>query len=454
MRCRMVALALLAVAMAAPASAQDPFLGSVPHGAVSAEPLPLSAKDAVTRALEYNLGLLLQQQALQSARGARWRALEDLLPNVKGSVGESRQIIDLAAYGFKADPSVVGPFNVFDARLFVSQPVIDLSALHHARAAAATERAESKSIQFARDLVILVTVNLYLQTIAAASRVEAAHAQQATADALYRQATDLKSAGVVAGIDVLRAQGRIQTERQRAIEAENDLEKSKLRLARAIGLPVGQPIRLTDTIPYAAADTITIESAMTVALASRADYHAAKERLLAAEAEQRAAVGTALPSLHVDADYGTIGPTTSELHQTFRVAATVKVPIFDAGKSKARRIEADAEIKRRQAELDDLQGRVELEVRTAVLDLRAAGQQVEAARTNATLAAQELEQARDRFAAGISGSLEVTEAQSAVAAASDAYINALYAHNLAKASLVRAEGTAEQTVMTLLGGGK
>jgi outer membrane protein TolC len=136
------------------------------------------------------------------------------------------------------------------------------------------------------------------------------------------------------------------------------------------------------------------------------------------------------------------------------VAATVRVPIFDAGKSKARRIETDAEIARRQVELADLQGRIELEVRTALLDLGAAGQQVEAARTNATLAAQELEQARDRFRAGVTGSLEVTEAQSAVAAASDAYINALYAHNLAKASLARAEGTAEQSVMTLLGGVK
>jgi outer membrane protein TolC len=93
-------------------------------------------------------------------------------------------------------------------------------------------------------------------------------------------------------------------------------------------------------------------------------------------------------------------------------------------------------------------------VRAALLDLGAARQQLEAAQANVTLAGQELEQARDRFAAGVAGNLEVAQAQEAVAAASESYIAALYAHNLAKASLARAVGTAEQSVMTFLGGSK
>jgi outer membrane protein TolC len=87
-----------------------------------------------------------------------------------------------------------------------------------------------------------------------------------------------------------------------------------------------------------------------------------------------------------------------------------------------------------------------------VLDLTAAVQQVEATRTTVTLANQELTQARDRFAAGVAGNLEVIQAQEAVAAASDQYIDALYAHNVAKATLARAAGVAEQGVMAFLGG--
>jgi len=40
----------------------------------------MSLKDAVERALKYNLGLLLQEESVKTAHGARWRALAGLLP--------------------------------------------------------------------------------------------------------------------------------------------------------------------------------------------------------------------------------------------------------------------------------------------------------------------------------------------------------------------------------------
>jgi outer membrane protein TolC len=432
----------------------SPFLGSAPKAAISATPVDLSVKDAVQRALEFNLGLLLQEEAVKNAHGARWRALADLLPDISAGFITSRQVINLDAYGFQADPSIIGPFNVYDARVYASQPLLDLRAANDARAASANERAQALGVRTARDLVTLVAVNLYLESVAGSSRIEAAHAQQATADALYRQANDMKQAGLIAGIDVLRAQVQLQNQRQRSIRVENDFEKSKLQLARAIGLPVGQAFTLTDRIPYAPLADVTLESALKTAYESRADFLAARERLAAAEASRRAAESDHIPTVHLDADYGVLGQTLSEAHPTFRVAANVRVPIFDGGKSTARRIETDAELKRRQAELEDTRGRVEYDVRTAMLDLRAAGQQLEAAQTNVTLAGQELEQARDRFAAGVAGNIEVTQAQQSVALATESYIDALYSHNLAKASLARAVGTAEQSVMAFLGGSK
>ena len=106
---------------------QARFVGSVPQGTATAESIPLSLKDAVNRALQFNLGLLLQEQAVKSAHGAHWRALADLLPNVYGSGTASRQVINLEAYGFPGEPKIIGPFNVFDARVFLSQPVIDIA---------------------------------------------------------------------------------------------------------------------------------------------------------------------------------------------------------------------------------------------------------------------------------------------------------------------------------------
>jgi outer membrane protein TolC len=448
-------LGAMAVAVVTAVLAQQPtspYLGSISTGTVTAEPLKLSVVDAVQRALQSNLGLLLQQETEKGADAARMRALADLLPNVAGTLRESRQVINLEAYGFPAPDPIVGPFNVFDARVGLSQPLIDFAALNESRAATFRQQAAKYGIRTARDLVVLVAVNLYLETVAAGSRVEAAHAQQQTADALLTQAQDMKTAGVVAGIDVLRAQVQAQTQRQRAIAAENDFEKFKLQLERAIGLPVGQPITLTDTMPYAPVPPPPVDTAIARALDGRPDYLEAKTRVDAARASERAAFSALLPSLRLDADFGGIGQTIAAAHNTYAIAATVRVPIFDGGRTSARRIEAESDIRRREAELADLRGRIEYEVRAALLDLRAADQQVMAAKTNVDLAGQQLQQARDRFAAGVAGNLELTQAQEAVASASDALISSLYTHNLAKASLARSLGIAESAVITYLGG--
>jgi len=453
-----LALALLVSASAAAQNSRqppnNPFLGSVLKGAVTPDPLALSVKAAVQRALQNNLGLLLQEESETVARGARWRALADLLPNVSGSLASRRQVINLEAYGFPAKPSIVGPFNVHDARVYLSQPVIDVAALNDARASALNLRAEKYGVKTARDLVVLVAVNLYLEAVATSSRVETTRAQQATAEALFTQAQDLKTAGIVAGIDVLRSQVQLQTQRQRVIAAENDFEKAKLQLARAIGLPLGQAFTLTDKIPYAPLPAPPLEEVLARALDARPDFLAAKSRAEAARASIRAANGALLPSLRFDADYGAIGQSFAAAHGTYALAATVRIPVFDAGKTAARRIEAGSALRQREAELEDIRGRVEYEVRAALLDLRAADQQLQAANTNMQLADAELQQARDRFGAGVAGNLEITQAQESVAGASEQYISALYSHNLAKASLARALGIAESAVTNYLGGVK
>jgi outer membrane protein TolC len=452
----MILLGLVAALVPGAAAAQaptSPFMGSAPpQQTASPEPVPLSLKDAVARGLQYNLGLLLQEASVTQARGERWRALEQLLPNLSSSLNDRQTVINLAVFGFKADPSIIGPFNIFDARVALSQPLVDIQAINDYRASALNARAEAQGVKSARDLVVLVAVNLYLEAVTASSRIELAQAQRQTAEALFQQATDLKNSGIVAGVDVLRAQVQVQNQRQREIVATNDFAKAKLQLARAIGLPAGQSFTLTDKMPYAPLPDVNLEDALKRAYESRADFLAARDRLAAAEATRRAASAVRLPTLRLDADYGTIGQTYSDAHPTYTVGATVHVPLFEAGHAQTRRLEADALLQRRRAELEDVRGQVDIQVRSAILDVNAAAQQLEAARTTVDLANQELEQARDRFAAGVASNIEVTQAQESVASASDTYLAALYAHNLAKASLARAVGTAETAIVQYLGG--
>jgi len=435
--------------------AGSPFRGGVPQGQATAGPIALSAADVIKRALDRNLGVLVSNDEVDRARADRMRALADLLPNINGSVLESRQTRNLEAFGFPLAPgfpSLVGPFNNFDARLFVSQTVFDASALRDAKAEAHGVAAARHSYQSARDLVVLVAANLYLQTTAADARAQSARAQRDTAQALFEQAQNLRQAGIVAGIDVIRAEVRLATERQGVTRAENQFQKSKLQLARVIGLPIGQEFTLSDQIPLVPAPDLTLQQVMERAYRERPDYLAALDRVHAAEARRSAASADALPAVRVNADYGAIGLTPGSARSTFTIAGSVVVPIFDGGRRQGRVIETDADLRSRRAEADNLRSEIDYDVRAAFLDLQATSEELQVATRARELAGQQLTQSRDRFAAGVASNIEVVQAQEAVALASEQYIGAFYAFNVAKAVLARSMGTAEQTVLQFLSG--
>jgi len=433
----------------------SPLLGGVPTGTATAEPIPLSIADAIRRALEHNLGVLQAEEAVERATGARWLALSELLPNVNGSVSETRRKTNLEAFGFPLGPTfprVVGPFNVFDARVFLQQSVFDLQSINAARAESHQVSAARHSYRSARELVVLVAANLYLEGLAADARATTARAQLETAQALQAQAEDLRRSGIVAGIDVIRAEVRVSTERQRATAARASFEKIKLQLARVIGLPTGQAITLSDEIPPVPVPEMTLEQALDRAHRDRPDYLAAQDRLRAAEAAREAALAEHWPSVSVSADYGAIGLTAASALSTFAITGIVNVPVFDGGKTRAHVVQATADRNNRRAELDDMRAEIDYDVRAAFLDLQSTSEQLQAATRARELSALQLTQSRDRFAAGVANNIEVIQAQEAVALANEQYIDAVFGYNLSKAVLGRALGTVEEAIAKYLGG--
>ena len=435
----------------------SPFGGGVPQGTPTAQTLQLTVADVIHRALEYNLGVLLSEQDVSHAGGTRWVALSQLLPNVGAYVSESRQRINLEAFGF--NPSnfglspVVGPFNTFDARVTLSQSLVDRRATNETRAENHNVEAARHSYRSARDLVVLVAANGYLQTLAADARTQSARAQLQTSGTLYQQAQDLKQNGIVAGIDVLRAEVRLNGDRQRVTVFQNEFEKARLQLARLIGLPVGQPFTLSTDLPNVPVPDLTIEQALAQAYRDRPDYLAAQERVRAAEASRAAAFSEQLPSVQVNANYGALGLTAADSVATYTLAGAVIIPIFQGGRSQGRLAEADADLRQRRAEAEDMRAQIYYDVRTAFFDLQANGEQLQVATRSRELANQELTQARDRFAAGVANNLEVVQAQQSVTTADEQYIDALLGYDVSKAVLARSLGDAEAAVERILGPG-
>lgn len=409
------------------------------------------------RGLQNNLGVLLQSDNSLAARGQKWSELSHLLPNLEAGVSENAAQVNLASLGFRFTtppftgiPTVVGPFGFFDSRFYLTQNIFNLKDINRARGAASNERAARYSYKDARDLVVLAVGNAYLQALAGGARVDTAEAQVQTAQALYDKSLNQQNAGVSPAIDTLRSRVELQSRQQQLIVARNDYAKLKLALARAIGLPAGQEFSLADKAPYEPLAALSLEQSLQRAYASRSDYQAALQQVRAAQLFRNAATAEYYPTIDLAANYGDSGVTLGNSHGVFAVAGTLHIPIFQGGKVRADVLQAEAQLKQSEQQLENLRGQIDYDVRTALLDLNAAADQVEVARSTVDLADQTLTQARDRFTAGVTDNLEVIQAQEAVASANESYISSLYAHNLAKVELARAIGYAEEGVKEYL----
>jgi len=452
-----MAVALLS-AVPISASAQDP--AAAPEGAVDAAtaaapsgPIDLSLEGAIERGLRENLGVLLAAGRVEQAEGERRQARSALLPQLGASVGQSRQKINLEAYGIPVAPGespLIGPYNVYDLRLSMALELVDLSASARARAAREQRDASRLTFDQARERVVAAVADLYLGVLASEARIEAARAQVESAESAAAQAATRKEAGTAAGIDVLRAQVRLAAERQRLIEAENRSAKQRLALAQAVGLPLDRPLHLTASLRFAPPRDGAVDAALARARSDRPDLAAARTELAAARSALSAARRQRLPSLAAHADYGPIGNSPPSAENTYTLALGVHLPLFEGGRIGGEVQAAEGRVAAAAARLADLERQVERDVRGALLDVASAAQQVTVADQARDLAARQLAQARDRFSSGVADNLEVVQAQQDVADANERYVSSLYDYNRARVDLALAEGAAEHSAPEFL----
>jgi len=433
---------------------QDSFHGSIVTGKATDGVLDLSLDDAIQRGLRQNLGIILQSSAVKNSNGQRLEELQTLLPTVNATGSIEVEQINLAAFGLKfpgLNP-VVGPFQVVDFRAYLTQNLVNVSALKNYLAAKHNFEGAKFTAEDARDMVVLTVGNAYLLCIADASRIEAVNAELATSKVSLDQAVAAHDAGTSPRLDVLRAQVDYQNEQQSLISTKNNLEKDKLALARTIGLPLDQQFRLTDLAPFKPLDNVDPQAAFQQALRSRKDLAAYAEQVKAATDEKTAAFAYQLPVASVAADYGDIGTTPGHSHGSFSATGQISVPVLQIAKTKGQEQVADAQYEQAKARLSDQIQQVNQDVRDNLLDIQSAAKLVGSTHSNVELANQALSDAQQRYRAGVSDNLPVSQAQSQVEQANDQYISALYQHNVAKLSLARALGAAQTNYKDYLGG--
>jgi len=429
--------------------------GSVASGPASDQVVQLTLRDSVNMALRYNLGAIESGQNAQIARGQRLLALSNLLPQISAGASESVQQVSLATFGLNGlktgIPTVVGPFSYSSVDVSVSQTLFSYESIQRFRAARTAEQAAQLSYRDILDVVTLTVGNAYLRIIEADSRIKAQQAQVQNARALYDRAVDQVQAGTTPRIDATRTEVQFHTEEYNLSIARNNFAVAKLALGRAIGLPLGQQFELADTLPYSDITPLSVDDALQIAYKSRSDFRSALASQKAAAQTLSANKGERYPTVAVNGSYGDIGPTFGNSHGDFTFQAGIRVPLFTGGRIKGDITQGEAELRQRKAETENLRGQIDYDVRTAFLNLNAAKEQVGVAKQNVELANESLARSKDRFTSGVTDSVEVVQAEQALASANDQYITSLYNHNFSKLSLARALGVARTNYEQYLG---
>ena len=448
-----------------PTSASNPFFGSVTVRPASDETMKLSLDEAIALGLKNNLGLREAENGEKAIQGQKNEALQNFLPTIllTGDRGVHQQ--NLVAMGF--GPETVKEFSkliampsnfsfitrddLTEGKIQFGQMLFSGPVISAWKAAGAAERAAHFAKMSARGEVVQQVASAYLHAIAAESEVDNAHALEATGEVLVRHAHQAHEAGVVANLDELRARVQLEAQQLALIAAQNAFEKDLILLKREIGIDPGQRIAITDPAPYSELAMQMPEELRAIAYKNRQDYRMLKNQAVEMKAIHAAYRSQRLPSLSFGGYYGVSQVGGAGAHGNFAAVGTLSLPLFREAKLRGDAATAQAQLDAVNAQLDDLRGKIDQQVRSALLDVTATAKLVEVARSNVDLTTRALADETDRVSAGVDDNLPLVTAQATLASAQSNLVESLYQYNLAKLALARAAGVIEAQYRVYLG---
>jgi len=428
---------------------------SVTAAAQQPAPYRLTLQDAIQKALQANLSVLVADTKVEEAEGTRMRRLSAaLLPRVNAQTYANYQNHDLQAQGLSFSglpiPKMVGPLSNYDFRVYAQQNVVDLASYRGFKASERALDAGKMDYRDARDLIVRAIAALYLNAQSAEARVDAAQSRVTDSSTLYKLAKDKHDAGTATGVDVLRAQVQLDNDRQALLIADNQRKHSLLELARNLGMNPATPLELAEPLNYRVLNPLEVETLAPAALLARADYLSLDSQRAGLVEQQRASRARFYPKLSVNGNFGEIGRSIGSVQRTGLLQGQIDFTLFDRDRNGEAQ-ELASRVKRIDDQIADLRRGIDEDIRDALLNLDSATEQVAVANEGQELARRELQLAQDRFQSGTANNVEVVTAQDELARAEENYILAVSSHADAKFALARALGDTETNIAKFMG---
>lgn len=402
--------------------------------------LSLTLRGALTAAVDNNPDVQLYKERIEAAQGQVQTQLGSLLPNLAGTVRQTRQTQFLGTFGLA--PQRTDPFSIFDGRVNASQNLFSVSLLQRWRASRESLHVTEFESDSRKYDVMAGAALAYMEGLKAMAMVKMHEANQRVMEELLALVKQRQRGGVATGLDIARLDAQIAAERQLASISRYDVEHSTLTLLNLLAIPYDVKVALTDDLKSDIGEIPSSHGAVESALGARPEVQAQFTRVKASELTYSSITGERVPSLVAQGDYGLIGNRWNNTLDTYNMALLLQIPIFDGAQREGRIAEARSQLRQEALRMRAVLNQVKMEVHDALAAVAAAKEQVAIAQAGLQMATKELDLARERYAVISAASyFELTNGLTSAARGRENLVNALFQLNAARVNLARATGS-------------
>lgn len=403
-------------------------------------PLALTLRGALAAAADNNPDVQLYKERIEAAQGQVQTQLGSLLPNLAGTVRQTRQTQFLGTFGLA--PQRTDPFSIFDGRVNASQNLFSVSLIQRWRASRESLHVTEFESDSRKYDVMAGAALAYMEGLKAMAMVKMHEANQRVMEELLALVKQRQRGGVATGLDIARLDAQIATERQLASTSRYDVEHSTLTLLNLLAIPYDIKLALTDDFKSEIGGVSDTQGAVASALTARPEVQAQFTRVKASELTYSSITGERLPSLVAQGDYGLIGNRWNNTLDTYNMALLLQVPLFDGAQREGRIAEARSQLRQEALRMRTVLNQVKMEVHDALAAVAAGREQVAIAQAGLKVATKELDLARERYAVITAASyFELTNGLTSVSRARENLVNALFQLNAARVHLARSTGS-------------
>ena len=429
--------------------------------------LNLTLEESISQAQESNLRILSIKEKIRTAETQVRVARARLLPHLSVTSNYtyfkdlSRSVLEFGNGGFPAFPSVdgIGPngedgseqsvieiefgaHHNLQATLGLRQPVFAWGRYFYAYQGAQLDlKAARRELQSGIDQLSLDVSEAFHGVLLAEEFANVAQQTVALVQEQLNMAQKKLSAGAVTNFDVLRAKVQLANTRTQLIQTQNRVDVARNAFKNLLNIDLTDEIHLTGTFEPPEISNLNLDALILLARKNRPEIQqlefseaAGQKRLDVAKTGNR-------PDLSLFSNYQVDdNEKLTKMNRIWNVGVQINIPIFDGLATRATVQQAESGLKQVQLAKRQRTDIVEFEVRTAYLNLTQAKSSIDVQEETVAQAEESMRIANLRYDNGMLTSVELTDAQLALAQAEVNHLQARHDFVVEFARLERAVG--------------